>query len=111
MTMDSTIFQHIRYIYCSQTLRDAIIAGGFVEEASDSIGMGLKQVRRFTKGNLRIEDSYYNGIVLIAYEDIGTTTGPKARNKPKREKVIKYKGLSVNKELLENFMRKGIYNK
>jgi len=99
---------HIRFQCCSQPLRDKLKELGFEERNSDSPGFGLKQVRKFYKNNLDIEDSY-NGVYLYATIIKIDPKGIKLSTVPVR--VLRYHGLSVNKELLENFALKGIYNK
>ena len=99
---------HVRFCCCSKPLRDKLFELGFKEKGSDPDSFNMKQIRRFYKNNLEIEDSY-NGIYLYATVD---EMGPKGKSKRVGPvKQLKYHGLSVNKELLENFARKGIYNK
>ena len=95
---------HVRFCCSSKPLRDKLLELGFKEKGSDPDSFNMKQIRRFYKNNLEIEDSY-NGIYLYAMEKKINEVG---RDAPIR--VLKYHGLSVNKELLENFARKGIYN-
>jgi hypothetical protein len=101
--MDTNI--HIRYCCGSKTLIDKFIELGFKEKGSDPDHMNTRQIRRFYKGkNLKIEEGYH-GITLFRLEEI-----PGPINTKSNIWQIKYKGLSVNKELLENFAQKGIYN-
>lgn len=91
----------IRYCSCSKPLWDKLIELGFKEEGSDSPGYGLRQVRRFVKGNLIVEDSYRT-ITLYRIEE---AKGLKADNPlAKREK---FKGGSVDHDLLVHFATKG----
>ena len=95
---------HIRYCCFSKPFRNKLVELGFEEKGSDHDSYGLKQIRRFYKNNLLIEDGY-NGTYLYAFED-----KPGIKGVPTLARVLKYHGLSVNKELLENFSKKGIYN-
>ena len=95
---------HVRFCCWSSPLWDKLLQLGFKEKGSDNASSGIKQVKRFVKGNLRIEDSY-NGTYLYAKED-----KPGIKSVPTPTDVLKYHGNSVNKELLENFASKGIYN-
>ena len=94
-------YVHIRYQANSKPLWDKLISLGFKEEGSDHNSMGLKQVKRFKKNNLLIEDSNHS-IKLFVLNS----------NPPAKQKEIPiYHGMSVNKELLENFSEKGVYSK
>jgi hypothetical protein len=86
---------HIRFCSWSKPLWDKLLELGFIEKGSDPSSMGLKQTKRFSKGNLTIEDNY-QGVYLY--------------NTKEGKREVKYHGGSVNQELLENFSRKGIYN-
>lgn len=94
-----TEYVHIRYQCGTTVLHNKLKELGFEEKGSDSPGLGIKQVRRFIKGHLSIHDSYYKIILYVT---------PKPPSKPTPFKV--YDGLSVNKDLLENFAKKGIYH-
>ena len=95
---------HIRYTSYSTFLHKKLEEEGFKEDPKEVIGFGMNRVRKFFKDNLIIEDSY-QGIYLYAMVE---HTMP--CNVKKITKTLKYHGLSVNKELLENFANKGIYN-
>jgi len=97
---------HIRYCCYSKPLWDKLKELGFEERGSDPSSQGTKQIKRFYKNNLNIEDSY-NGLHLYAIND---EMGPKSKSgNIGPVKQLKYHGKSVNKELLENFAKRGIY--
>ena len=98
---------HIRFCCCSKPFMDKLIELGFKEKGSDPDSFYTKQVRRFYKGNLEVEDSYAG---LYLYANVDQTDMSGISPKTKKTRVLRYHGLSVNKELLENFARKGIYN-
>lgn len=104
---------HVRYCCCSKPLRDKLVELGFTENLSDHDSAGLKQIRRFFKNDdqgeswLKVEDSYH-GVTLFKWQDLPNTDVK--GSKPKKGWFARYKGLSVNKELLEHFSKKGIYN-
>jgi len=96
---------HIRFQCCSKPLWEKLIELGFEERGSDPDSWNTKRVRRFYKNNLIIEDSY-SGVYLYAITEQSGIKGI-----PQPTKILKYHGLSLNKDLLENFAKKGIYNK
>lgn len=104
-------YVHTRYCCHSSLLWDKLIELGFVEEDSDYENKGLNQVRRFYKRNesgareLKVEDSYHH-LMLFKYD---LDPGMQLKAPGMKTWLLKYKGMSVNKELLEHFSKKGIY--
>jgi len=96
---------HTRFTCWSKLLWDKLLELGFKEKGSDHASMGLKQVKRFEKDNLNIEDSY-QGTYLYA-----TIDQPGIKSVPTPTKILRYHGMSVNSELLSHFAKKGIYDK
>ena len=94
-----TEYIHTRYQRGTIAFWDKLKELGFEEKGSDSPGLGIKQIKCFVKGHLSVEDSYYKLVLYVT---------PKPPSKQIPIKV--YDGLSVNKDLLENFAKKGIYH-
>ena len=93
---------HTRYIAWSDLFFKAIKDLGFVELKEEYIKTpkGRFKLRKFQKDNKFITISYL-GILL------GIKKGkPEEGN---QEYIIKYEGLSVNKDFFEYFVRKGEY--
>lgn len=90
-----------RYCSCSKPLWDKLLELGFKEEGSDSPGYGLRQTRRFVKGNLIVEDTYRT----ITLYRIEVTKGLKSTDP--LAKRTKFTGGSVDEDLLIHFATKG----
>jgi len=85
---------HTRYIAWSDLFFKAIEDLGFVEFEQKYI-KNIVEIREFQKGNKFVKVSY-SAIILWIKDD-------------KQNSIIKYQGLSVNKDFFEYFVRKGEY--
>lgn len=98
---------HTRYSAWSTTLWAKLRELGFEEQGSDKGYQGEKTTKHFWKGDSTLHISIQPSVITLSrLEDIKDADG-----REKTEWVVKYKGGSVNKELLENFAAKGFYNK
>jgi hypothetical protein len=91
----------IRYCSCSKPFIDKILELGFIERGSDPDYLFTKQVRRFYKGNLIIEDSYHTLSLFKMEKVVGLKSDTVTAKK------LKFQGSSVDEDLLIHFATKG----
>jgi len=97
---------HTRYCAWSTTFWAKLKELGFEETGSDKQYQGEKTTKHFWKGS-KLHVSVQPSVITLARFEVTSVGEDPVRS----EWVVKYKGGSVNKELLENFAAKGFYNK